>query len=176
MSGVGLVYVGAVLFLNGVMLLGWLTPREAGEIFAASGIYLFGFTYLWVGINGMRDYRGRGFGWFALVVAVCTLVYAGDSFLRQGDAGFGVIWLLWGILWFLFFLVLGLEWEGLGPATGVYTAVTGILTGVAAYQVLLGSWTGGWAQAIVFAAIGLLALAFSSSLGQALTKKEEVAV
>lgn len=91
MSGVGLIYVGAVLFINGVMLLGWLTPPEAGplnlfvgalqvvtptylivaaagntaEIFAASGIYLFGFTYLWVGINALKNYRGRGFGWFA---------------------------------------------------------------------------------------------------------------
>ena len=201
MSAVGLVYVGAVLFINGVMLLGWLTPQEAGplnlfvgalqvftptyliiaaagnadETFAASGIYLFGFTYLWVGINALKGYRGRGFGWFALVVAACTLVYAADSFLRQGDAGFGVIWLLWGVLWFLFFLVLGLERADLGPATGVYTIVTAILTAVAAYQVLLGSWSGGWLQALIFAAIGLLALIFSGVLAPALHKAEEVA-
>lgn len=199
MSGVGLVYVGAVLFINGIMLLGWLTPQEAGplnlfvgalqvftptylivvagsaaDIFAASGIYLFGFTYLWVGINALKNYRNRGFGWFALVVAACTLVYAADSFLHQGDAGFGVIWLLWGVLWFLFFLVLGLERTTLGPATGVYTIVTAILTAIAAYQVLLGTWSGGLLQAVVFAAIGLLALIFSGALAPALSTTEEV--
>src|SRR5690625_7175418 len=31
-SGAGLVYVGAVRCINGVMLLGWLTPKEAGPL------------------------------------------------------------------------------------------------------------------------------------------------
>lgn len=101
-------------------------------------------------------------------------MYAGDSFLRQGDPGFGVIWLLWGVLWFLFFLVLGLERAELGPATGVYTIVTAILTGIAAYQVLLGTWSGGWLPALIFAAIGILALVFSGALAPALRRVEEV--
>src|SRR5690625_610710 len=179
MSAVRLVYFGVVLGVLGLLLLRWVTPRAADPlilfvgglqvitptyrifvaagdpdaIFAASGIYLFGFTYLWVGINAVKDYSNRGFGWFALLVALCTVVYAADSFLRADDAGFGVIWLLWGVLWFLFFLVLGLERADLGPATGVYTIVTATLTAVAAYQVLLGIWSGGWLHAIIFAAI-----------------------
>ena len=195
MSAVGLIYVGIVLIVNGLLLLGWLTPREAGPlnlfvgalqvltptylifiaggdlnaIFAASGIYLFGFTYLWVGINAVKDYSNRGFGWFALLVALCTLVYAAESFLRAQDAAFGVIWLLWGILWFLFFLVLGLERQHLAPATGVYTVVVGVITTVAALMTLLDGWSGSWTVAIVIAGVGVLALAVSAPAARPLT-------
>ena len=195
MSDVALIYVGAVLIVNGIMLLGWLTPREAGPlnifvgalqvftptylivtaggdtaaVFAASGIYLFGFTYLWVGINALKGYSNRGFGWFALLVTLCTVVYAAESFLTVGDAGFGVIWLLWGILWFLFFLVLGLERGSLGPATGVYTTVIGVVTAVVAFMGLLDLWTGEWGVALIVAAAGVLALVVSAPVAKALT-------
>lgn len=195
MSAVGLIYVGIVLVINGIMLLGWLTPREAAplnlfvgalqvftptyliiiaagdvnQVFAASGIYLFGFTYLWVGINAVKEYSNRGFGWFALLVALCAVVYSAESFVRAGDAGFGVIWALWAILWFLFFLVLGIGRESLGPATGFYTAVIGVVTTVAAFMVLLNSWSGGWTAAIVIAVVGLLALVVSAPAAKALS-------
>lgn len=195
MSAVGLIYVGIVLVINGIMLLGWLTPREAAPLnlfvgalqvftptyliiiaagdaeqtFAASGIYLFGFTYLWVGINAVKEYSNRGFGWFALLVALCATVYSVESFVRADDAGFGVIWALWAILWFLFFLVLGIGRENLGPATGFYTAVIGVVTTVAALMVLLNSWSGGWIVAAVVAVVGLLALVVSAPASKALT-------
>src|SRR5699024_877330 len=156
MSSVGLIYVGAVLVINGLLLPGCLNAREAGPlnifvgalhvvtrtylilaadatteaIFAASGTYPLGATYLRVGINCLKDYSSRGFGWFALLVALCTVVYSADSFARTGDAGFGVVWALWGVLWFLFFLVLGLELDRLGPAVGVFTVVAGVITTV----------------------------------------------
>lgn len=195
MSAVGLLYVGIVLVINGLMLLGWLAPRETGllnifvgalqvftptyliviaggesdAVFAASGIYLFGFTYLWVGINALKGYSNRGFGWFALLVSLCTVVYATDNFVRVDDAGFGVIWLLWGVLWFLFFLVLGLGRDGLGPATGVYTTVIGAITSIAAFMVLLNVSTTGWGVAIVVGGAGVLALVLSGPLSTALT-------
>lgn len=193
MSAVALIYVGAVLALNGLLLLGWVTPREAGplnifvgvlqvftptyliitagsadEVFAASGIYLFGFTYLWVGINCFTDHSNRGFGWFALMVAMCTVVYAADNFVTVGDYGFGVIWLLWGVLWFLFFLVLGLGLESLGPPTGFFTLVAGVITAVAAFMILLGGWTGGWKPAVVIAIVGVVALLASGSAAKKL--------
>lgn len=180
MSSVGLVYVGAVLFVNGVMLLGWLTPRavaplnlfvgalqvvtptyliiaadgEPAAILAASGIYLFGFTYLWVGTNAVKDYDNRGLGWFSLFVALCAVFFALHNFTALGDTGFGVIWSLWAVLWFLFFLVLGLELDTLTAATGLFTVVVAFITAVAAFQLLLGNWTGSATEAIVLAVIG----------------------
>lgn len=184
MSSVGLIYVGIVLVANGLMLLGRVTATEVAPlnlfvgalqvvtptylifvaggdpaaIFAASGIYLFGFTYLWVGINCYTGHSNRGFGWFALLVALCTIVYAADSFAGPSDYGFGVVWLMWGVLWFLFFLVLGLGFDALGPPTGVYTVVTGAVTAVVAFLSLMGGWTGDLAPALVIAVVAAIAL------------------
>ena len=98
MGSVGLLYVGAVLFLNGMMLLGRVDARSAAPlnifvgglqvitptyliftangdpdvILAASGLYLFGFTYLYVAFNLLAGTDGTGLGYFSLFVAVCA--------------------------------------------------------------------------------------------------------
>ena len=121
MGAVGLLDVGAVLIINGLMLLGYvearaaaplnlfvgalqvLTPTyliftsggDADVILAASGIYLFGFTYLDVGINLLAGLDGTGLGWFSAFVAVAAVVYAGLNFFyfTPQDPAFGAIWL-----------------------------------------------------------------------------------
>ncbi|MBA2577142.1 MAG: transporter [Euzebyaceae bacterium] len=167
MGSVGLLYVGAVLFLNGAMLLGWVegksaaplnifvgllqvvTPTylifasggDADVILGASGLYLFGFTYLYVAFNLLGDLDGTGLGYFSLFVAVCAVVYAGVNFFRFGDNAFGVIWLYWAFLWTLFFLVLGLKKESLTRYTGAVTLIQGIVTGaIPAFLLLVGRW------------------------------------
>ncbi len=199
MSAVGLIYVGLVLVVNGLMLLGWMSAREAAPlnlfvgvlqvviptylvatagdidaVFAASGIYLFGFTYLWVGVAGLTGHSLRGFGWYSLLVTLCTIVYAAESFARVGDAGFGAIWLLWGVLWFLFFVVLGLEREALSAPTGFFTVVTGVVTAVAAFLSLMGGWTGDWLSAGVVAVVGVVALVVSAPAAARLSRPQEV--
>ena len=42
---------------------------DADTILAASGIYLFGFTYLYVGIASLMNLGFEGIGWFSLFVA-----------------------------------------------------------------------------------------------------------
>lgn len=90
MGAVGLLYVGAVLFLNGTMLLGWIDSKSAAPlnifvgilqvitptyliinangdmttILGASGLYLFGFTYLYVAFNLFFNLDGTGLGMF----------------------------------------------------------------------------------------------------------------
>jgi hypothetical protein len=138
-ANVGLLFVGAVLFLNGVMLLGWVEAKSAAPmnffvgvlqvvtptyliftangnadvILAAAGLYLFGFTYLYVGVNLAFNLDSTGLGYFSAFVVVCALVYSGLNFIHFQDNGFGVIWLYWAFLWALFFLVLGLKRDGL---------------------------------------------------------------
>lgn len=169
MGNVGLLYVGAILFLNGAMLLGWIDGRSAGPlnlfvgilqvvtptyliftaagdqdaILGASGIYLFGFTYLYVAMNLFFDLDGTGLGYFSAFVAGCAVVFAGLNFWREGfgDNGFGVIWLYWAFLWGLFFVLLGLGWEGLGRYTGAVAAIQGIVTGaIPAFLLMTGEW------------------------------------
>lgn len=149
MASVGLLYVGAVLFVNALMLLGRVEPRAAAimnlfvgvlqvvlptillvragddlaAVTAASGIYLFGFTYLYVGIGLLTGLDTTGVGWFSLFVAISAIVFSLINFFDVRDYPFGVIWLTWSFLWFLFFLVLGLKRESLTRYTGWVTLV-----------------------------------------------------
>ncbi len=167
MGAVGLLYVGAVLFLNGVMILGRIDPKaaavfnlfvgalqvvtptfliftaggDADTILNASGIYLFGFTYLYVGITLLAGLDSTGIGWFSLFVAVAAVGYSFANFRLLNDNPFGVIWLYWAFLWFLFFLVFGLKLDGLTTYTGWVTAIEGIVTAaVPAFLILTGYW------------------------------------
>lgn len=165
MSNAGLFFVGAVLIVNGLMLLGIVPDKAAAplnlfvgtlqvvtptyllmtgdtpaELHAATGLYLFGFTYLWVGINALAGLSGEGLGWFSLFVSVAAIGYAVVS-LQDGAPVFAVIWLAWSGLWLLFFLVLGLGWARLGPFTGAIATAEGIFTGtIPAWLLMVGLW------------------------------------
>ncbi|MGI9613810.1 MAG: AmiS/UreI family transporter [Acidimicrobiales bacterium] len=187
MGNVGLLYVGAILFLNGTMLLGWIDGKSAGPlnlfvgilqvvtptyliftaggdentILGASGLYLFGFTYLYVAMNLFFDLDGTGLGYFSAFVAGCAIVFAGLNFWREGfgDNAFGIIWLYWAFLWGLFFVLLGLGREGIGRYTGAVAAIQGIVTGaIPAFLLLTGNWGDNVdTAAVVLAIFGVVA-------------------
>lgn len=193
MAAVGLVYVGAVLFVNGIMLLGHVSPRAAaplnlfvgalqvltptyliivadgdpGQIALAAGLYFFGFTYLWVGINGITGWPNEGLGWFSLTVTVSGIVFAVYSWVVVEDRAFTVLWLLWALLWFTFFLLMGLNRGHLGPAVGVLAASYGVITTGGPGLLLLGGW---WedslALALVLALLGLVMVPLSGPLSR----------
>ncbi|MER5425381.1 AmiS/UreI family transporter [Streptosporangium roseum] len=175
MGAVGLLYVGAVLFINGLMLLGKVDPRAAGifnlfvgalqvitptvliitangrpdVILGASGIFLFGFTYLYVGIGLLGGFDTTGIGYFSLFVAIMALGYAFANFQVLNDRPFAVIWLYWAFLWLLFFLLLGLKRDHLTTYTGWVTAIEGWVTGaIPAFLILIGYWQR-WNQNVI---------------------------
>jgi len=190
MASVGLLYVGAVLIINGLMLLGYVDARaaaplnlfvgamqvitptyliftaggDAATILAASGIYLFGFTYLYVGINLLGGLDGTGLGWFSAFVAVAAVVYSGLNFfyVTPRDPAFGVIWLYWAVLWALFWVVLGLKREAYARYTGAVAVVAGVFTtAVPAFLLLTEQWAphlNTWAVALVVIEVGSLLL------------------
>lgn len=195
MGTVGLLYVGAVLIVNGVMLLGYVGPRGAAPlnlfvgalqvvtptyliIFAAgdpdrialaAGLYFFGFTYLWVGINAITDWPAEGLGWFSLIVAAAAVGFAVHSWTVVGDRTFAVIWLLWAVLWFTFFLLMSLHKEHLTAAIGVLAVGEGLLTAaVPAFLIVAGWWSDSSVTAAVVAVLGLLLIVASRPLGRAL--------
>ena len=198
MGTVGLLYVGAVLFVNGVMLLGHVSPRAAaplnlfvgalqvvtptyliiaadgdpGAIALAAGLYFFGFTYLWVGINAIAGWSNEGLGWFSLTVTISGVVFAVHSWTVVGDRAFAVLWLLWAVLWFAFFALMALGREGLGPPVGVLAASYGVITTGGPGLLLLGGW---WEDSLalagVLAALGLLMVPLSFPLSRVLSAR-----
>lgn len=193
MSSVGLLYVGAVLFINGLMLIDVVPAKAAAAmnlfvggmqvifptiiiaqsggdsatILGASGLYLFGFTYLYVAWNTLTDAPGEGLGWFSLFVAACAVVYGIVQYTMFDDPVFGVIWFAWAVLWFLFFLVLGLGKDNLGRFTGWFTLWLGIFTGaIPALMMLTGSYVTGATEGIIAIVIAIVLLALSWMLGR----------
>jgi len=155
--GFALLYVGAVLFLNGMWLMGYVDDREiaiinifaggvtmlvalylafgpgadAASIKAAALTLLFTFTYLWVAYNRFHDVDGRGLGWFCLFVAITVVPVAIDTLsgaVTTWDVWFGLNWTAWAVLWFMFFLLLALK-KPIAKITGAVTAIQGVLTG-----------------------------------------------
>ncbi|MDR7334802.1 AmiS/UreI family transporter [Roseateles asaccharophilus] len=132
MQGLVLLYVGAVLFINGLSMLGRIAPKEAaimnvfagglslfvslhgaaggqhGAIRTAAFGLLFAFTYLWVAYVHWSGQDGRGLGWFSLFVALTAALVAGDGFARARDAtgyGLAACWAAWVLLWLGFFVI-----------------------------------------------------------------------
>lgn len=157
MLGLVLFYVGAVLCLNGLWLLGHIGDNEiavidvfvggitllaslflafgpganAESINAAAMTLLFTFTYFWVAVNRFNGADGRGLGWFCLFVAV-TAVPVTIQTLQGADSTwglwFGLNWGAWGLLWFLFFLLLVVK-KPIAKFVGAVTVAQGVLTG-----------------------------------------------
>lgn len=186
MGNVALLYVGAVLFLNGLLLLGKVEPKAAAilnlfvgglqvvtptyliiasggdpaQILSASGLYLFGFTYLYVGIGLLADLDSTGVGWFSLFVSIAALAYSYANFAILREYPFGVIWLYWSFLWFLFFLLFGLKWAPLTIYTGWVTAIQGWVTGVIpSFLILMEYWRPSVGFAVAWAVFGIVVFA-----------------
>ncbi|MBE1207007.1 AmiS/UreI family transporter [Aminobacter carboxidus] len=155
--GFALLYVGAVLFLNGLWLLGKIEDREIVVINVVSGIVtffaslawafgpnadaasikgaaltiLFSTTYFWVAYNRVVKVDGRGLGWFSLFVAITTIPVAVQGLsTAQTSTDFWLAsnWVIWGVLWFLYFLLLALQ-RPILRLTAIVTLLAGIVTG-----------------------------------------------
>lgn len=130
MSFVGLFLSGAVLFLNGLVFLGKAEGKAVGyfnlfvgviqiinpfylimtssqsnwDLYNNAAIFLFGLTYLYVGVTFVKGLEGNGLGWFSLWVAIIAVVYTIVSVVQFNDVVNALTWGLWAFLWSLFFL------------------------------------------------------------------------
>ena len=141
MSAVGLMFVGAVLFVNGLLLLGRIDSKGAAtfnlfvgalqvaipfyliatapntsDILLDSGIFLFGFTYLYVGISNLAGQPATGLGWYSAWVAIMATAFGITNIVKFSDPTIGLLWLQWAVLWALFFVVLALGKDTPHPA------------------------------------------------------------
>ncbi len=168
--GLVLLYVGAVLFLNGLWILGQIGDREisvinvfvgaltllaalywafgpsvdASSVKAAALTLLFSFTYLWVAWNRYNEADGRGLGWFSLFVAITVVPIAFEtlgSAKSLWEFWFGLCWAAWAVLWFMFFLLLARGMK-IARLTGAVAVAQGVLTGWLPGFLLLQGWMG----------------------------------
>ena len=156
-QGLVLFYVGIVLILNGLWMLGRIDDREiplinafvggisllvslrlafgadadAASIRTAAFSLLFACTYLWVAFNRYNGSDGRGLGWFSLLVTLTALPVAVDVLIAANSAwGYwqALSWAAWAGLWYLFFLVLVCG-KPWTRMTGGVAIAQGVLTG-----------------------------------------------
>ncbi len=171
MGNVGLLLVGAVLFVNGLSSLGLVPARSAAPLNLFVGAaqvvlptivliqsgsdpavlaatwpsYLFGFTYLWFGLQILFGIEPEGFGWYSAFVAAIAAYHAVISV--GSDPVFAVIWATWAAMWSLFFVLLGLGRTrvggfDLGRFTGWFLVLLGIPTcTVSALFLIDGRWS-----------------------------------
>lgn len=167
MGALGLLFVGSVLLVNGLALLGRVDAAAAAPInlfvgallvivvlylalpatddltpvFTAAGFLLFGFVYLYVGILNLTGHAASGVGWYCAWAAGVSLVIALVTFFRDDDVKFGTLWLLWSLLFAMFFVVLGLGLTRFTVVTGWITVVEAIMTAtIPGLLLLLGAW------------------------------------
>lgn len=152
MVPVALLFVGAVLLVNGLVFLDQVTPKAAVAIniltgallvgtalllalpsdivtsegldaaIAAAGFALFGFTYLTVAGNSISNATGSGLGWYCGWAAAVAAFLSGVHFVRIDDPRLAWLWLAWAVLFFAFFLALAT------PAEAWIGRATGLLT------------------------------------------------
>jgi len=80
----------------------------------------------------------RSLGQYCLFVAIVTVPTAILTYLA-GDLRFGTIWLMWGALWFIFFLFMGLR-KQIAKFTAYATLIVAVITGVVGYLLLVQAW------------------------------------
>ncbi|MBZ4226441.1 AmiS/UreI family transporter [Bacillus wiedmannii] len=131
MGYVGLLLSGAALFLNSLVILGKAEMKSAGVfnlfvgalqiiipfylimtsdqsnwiVYSYAATFLFGLTYLYVGVTFIKGMDSSGLGWFCIWVAIIALFYMVVSFVQFHDVVNALTWFMWALLWYLFFVL-----------------------------------------------------------------------
>ncbi|MBE5096148.1 AmiS/UreI family transporter [Bacillus thuringiensis] len=131
MGYVGLLLSGAALFLNSLVILGKAEMKSAGvfnlfvgalqiiipfylimisdqsnwTVYSYAATFLFGLTYLYVGVTFIKGMDSSGLGWFCIWVAIIALFYMVVSFVQFHDVVNTLTWFMWALLWYLFFVL-----------------------------------------------------------------------
>ena len=158
MSDLALLFVGAVLLVNGLVFLervdgkaaipvnlltgGLLpfsallqilevdptSPDYAATAFGAAGLSIFGFTYLTVGGNSLFGGSGTALGWFYVWAAGIAAVLAMVNFTLTGNVSMAWLWSAWSVLFTAFFIALTSQAVYLTKAAGVLAILQSVST------------------------------------------------
>lgn len=124
-----------------VIVFGEITSSTS-EFYAAATGLLFGFTYLYIALNGIFNLDQRLYGWYSLFVAVNSIP---AGILCVFDGGFynmamAIIWWLWGVLWLTGFIETVAK-KNLGKFVGYLSVFEGIVTAwIPGFMMIAGWW------------------------------------
>ncbi len=161
MGGIAFFFVGAVLFVTALMLMGKAEAKSVGvfhglvgilllamviklffvpphDFFTSTILLLFIFTYIPVCASFTFGMDSRALGWYCLIVAITTIPVG----LHIYEAAFKTSILLWiyGGLWFCFFLLMGLGKSKLSKFVSYYTLAVSVLALVPGYLMIIEKW------------------------------------
>ena len=164
MPYVCLLLSGAALLANGLATLGRLPRRDAAVLslvvggtqvvlgvvhvstagnaptamLTAAGMFLFGITYVYSGLDALLALGSRGLGWFCGMVAFCGVLLA--AAWVGSDPLLAVLWLCWSVLWALLFACLALGAGRLEPFAGWSLVLTSQLSATVPALLGLAGW------------------------------------
>jgi hypothetical protein len=153
--------IGSIQLILGVCYLGATAgTATAGDgtqlLLGASGMFLFGLTYVYVGVDFLMGLGSKGLGWFCGLVGACGLLLA--AAWSGEDPFLAVLWLCWSYLWILFFLQMALGTGRLTRLIGWSLVLTSQATAtVPAFIGITGHWPDD-AEAAQGAAASIVAL------------------
>jgi len=190
MPNLGLFFVGPVLLINGLSLLGRVDAKAAAPVNAFTGVLLIGvtlyidlpaaargagassvvlgsagyllfaFTYLYVAVGNWSGASGSGLGWYCGWATLVAVFLSAEYYATYHDAKFGTIWLSWALLFATFFTVLALKVSSLTAAAGWLTVLEAFSTCTIPGALLLAGRWNGLSTGIVIAAQAAVAVAF----------------
>jgi len=160
--GVPLLFIGFILIVNAIWLQGKVDTKDVGVFNLIVGLLafisalfygfvqenyplsaggmLFAITYIWIGINALRGAEDqRALGYYCGLVSLTTIPYAYHAF-AGGDLGWTFEWITFGILWFLFYLLLAKQNTKIMAVTIFSTFFVGIEVAVTGWAYLYGYW------------------------------------
>lgn len=157
------------LLLGGTQLVLGIVHLSTGstgteDLLAAAGMFLFGLTYAYAGLDGLLGLGSTGLGWFCGMVAFFGLLLAG-AWLGT-DPLLAVLWVCWAVLWGLLFTSAALGAARLEPFTGWALVLASQVTAtVPAFLGLTGLWPRSaavaWLAALLLAGLFVAARALA---------------
>lgn len=189
MSHLALLFVGAVLLINGLVFLGRVDARSAVPVnlltgslllltallqvaalsgteedghllvFGAAGFALFGFTYLTVGGNALAGGSGAALSWYCGWAACVAGVLAVINVLGAEDPRMAWLWGAWAVLFLSFFLAGVVPAPGLVAGAGILAVLQSITTATIPALLMAGE---------VWAEVPVAAVAVTQLLGIAI--------
>jgi hypothetical protein len=82
-----------------------ISDQSNWTVYSYAATFLFGLTYLYVGVTFIKGMDSSGLGWFCIWVAIIALFYMIVSFVQFHDVVNALTWFMWALLWYLFFVL-----------------------------------------------------------------------